>query len=204
MQNRIYFWNPNLDGEGHISNISKGGCRVSCETPVEVGMTFELWIYTDGSQWPLKIEEAEVCWTQGTEFGFHFSKIWLSQRDRLRALLEHLRTHVVPLRMPKEAVVGLSVHGTRRLASDISLVNISISGCTLHASATLPISVGSHVSIEVTVAERTRPLSIQEGVVRWITRLRAGIQFVTIGHEDRDRLLQHIRTFKWVDTPIEW
>lgn len=204
MQNRIYFWNPTLDGEGLISNISKGGCRVSCDTPVEVGMTFELWIYTVGSEWPLKIEGAEVCWTQGIEFGCHFSKIWMSQRDRLRSLLEHLRANVIPLRMPKEATVGLLAHGTRRLASDISLVNISTSGCTLHTSATLPVSVGSHISVEVNFAEHTRPLYIHEGVVRWILRRRVGIEFMTIGHEERDRLLQHIRTFKWVDTPIEW
>ena len=204
MDSRIYFWNPTLDGEGLISNISKGGCRVYCDTPVDVDMTFELWIYTDGSEWPLKIEGAEVCWAQGMEFGLHFSKIWMSQRDRLRSLLEHLRAKTIPSRMPTDAVVGLSVHGTCHLVSDISLVNLSINGCTLHTSASLPVSVGSHISVEINFSEQTRALHIQEGVVRWIMRKRVGIEFTTIGYEERDRLLQHIRAFKWVDTPIEW
>jgi len=204
MNHRIYFWNPDLDGEGMISNISKGGCRVSCETPVQAGMSFEAWIYTDGSDWPLKIERAEVCWVHGNEFGLHFSSIWSSQRNRLQALLEHVRVSQIPRRLPNNAVVELSGGNTGHNMCEIPLINLSSSGCALHAASTMLFSVNARVSVRINCPEFNRPLIIQEAVVRWIVRKRFGLEFVTIAYEERDRLLRHINAFKWVNLPIEW
>jgi len=204
MNHRIYFWNPDLDGEGMISNISKGGCRVSCETPVRAGMSFEAWIYTDGSDWPLKIERAEVCWAHGDEFGLHFSSIWSSQRNRLQALLEHVRVKQIPRRLPNNAVVELSTGNTGHIMREIPLINLSSSGCALHAANTMLFSVNTRVSVQMNCPDFHRPLIIQDAVVRWIVRKRFGLEFVTIAYEERDRLLRHINAFKWVNLPIEW
>jgi PilZ domain len=204
MNHRIYFWNPDLDGEGVISNVSKGGCRVSCETSVQMDMSFEAWIYTDGSDWPLKIERAEVCWIQGNEFGLHFISIWSSQRDRLHALLAHVRVRQTPTRLPSNAVVELSGGNTGQIMSGIPLINLSSSGCALHAGSTMLYPVNTRVSVRISCSDFYRPLIIQEAVVRWIVRKRFGLEYVTIAYEERDRLLRHIHAFKWANLPIEW
>ena len=199
MNHRIYFWNPDLDGEGMISDISKGGCRVSCETPVQMDMSFEAWVYTEGSDWPLKIERAVVCWVQGRDFGLHFVSIWSSQRDRLQALLEHVRVRQVPTRLPNNAVVELSGRNAGNIMRGIPLINLSSSGCALHATNLMLFSVNTSVSLQINCPEFHRPLIIQEAVVRWIVRKRFGLEYTKVAYEERDRLLRHIHAFKWVN-----
>jgi len=187
-----------------ISDISKGGCRVSCETPVQTDMSFEAWLYTDDSDWPLKIERAVVCWVQGNHFGLHFVSIWSSQRERLQALLEHVRVRQIPTRLPNNAVLEISERNTGHIMHGIPLINLSSNGCALHATGIMLFPVNTCVSVRINGPDFHRPLIIQEAGVRWIVRKRFGLEYTKIAYEERDRLLRHIHAFKWVNLPIEW
>ena len=93
-QCRIFFAGGMTEGEGTITDLSKAGCKVHCETTVEIGMTLELSFFMPDHPWPLKVDRAVVRWIQGEVFGVEFLNMKPSQRERLRLFisdLEHTR-----------------------------------------------------------------------------------------------------------------
>lgn len=86
-QVRIFFTAGDLEGEGVILDLSKGGCRVQCETTVAVGTEIEAHVYFPDYEWPLKIQRAVVHWVDAEMFGVEFLDLLPAQRSRLRAML---------------------------------------------------------------------------------------------------------------------
>ncbi len=84
---RIFFSGGAIEGEGTVVDLSKGGCRVECETELAIGDEVEAWVYPPDHEWPLKIERAIVRWRKATEFGLEFLQIQPAQKERLRLVL---------------------------------------------------------------------------------------------------------------------
>jgi hypothetical protein len=87
VQVRIFFTAGDTEGEGVVLDLSKGGCRVQCETAVSVGTEIEAQIYFPDYEWPLKVGRAGVRWTNGDVFGVEFLDLRPAQKERLRTLL---------------------------------------------------------------------------------------------------------------------
>ncbi len=86
-QIRIFFSGSEIEGEGTVLDLSRGGCRVQCETELSAGTEVEAWVYPPDYDWPLKIERAIVRWTKAAEFGLEFLQIQPAQKERLRLVL---------------------------------------------------------------------------------------------------------------------
>ena len=90
---RIFFTTDLVEGEGTILNIGKDGCKVECETPVEVDATLEAWLFLPDFEWPVRIERAKVVWHDGDVFGLEFIDLRPAQRERLRKFLQPVTVH---------------------------------------------------------------------------------------------------------------
>src|SRR5437667_12871496 len=110
----------------------------------------------------------------------------------------------MPCCITSHVELELYVRNIGHIMRAIPLINLSPSGCSLHAASTMLFSVNTRVSVRINCPDFHRPLIIQEAVVRWIVRKRFGLEFMTITYEERDRLLRHIHAFKWVNLPMEW
>lgn len=86
-QVRIFFTAGASEGEGVVLDMSKGGCRVQCETDIAPGAEIEAQIYFPDYEWPLKIQRAVVRWTNGDVFGVEFLDMLPAQKSRLRAMV---------------------------------------------------------------------------------------------------------------------
>jgi hypothetical protein len=85
---RLFFSNEeNLEGEATIIDLSKSGCAAESETPVEVGMTFELSIFLPDYEWRLHVDRSIVRWVHGQTFGLEFQNLRPVHRERLRRLV---------------------------------------------------------------------------------------------------------------------
>ncbi len=69
------FLTPKLVGGGVIQDASRKGLRIETREPVSLGMAFAIQVYFPKEPEPLKIEEAVVQWTKGTQFGVRFTKL---------------------------------------------------------------------------------------------------------------------------------
>lgn len=87
MQVRIFFTAGELEGEGVVQNLSKGGCCVQSDTGAPDGAELNAWIYFPDYEWPLKVEQAVVRWHKEDQFGLQFVELQPAQRERLRTVL---------------------------------------------------------------------------------------------------------------------
>jgi hypothetical protein len=69
------FLTPKVVGGGVIQDASRKGLRIETLEPVSLGMAFAIQVYFPHEREPLKIEEAVVQWTKGTQFGVRFTKL---------------------------------------------------------------------------------------------------------------------------------
>lgn len=78
------------EGQGRTLDISSGGCRIESDLPVAQGATFECRLHIPGLDWPLRIDEATVRWTDGKTFGIAFTRISPQELEKLKAVLADL------------------------------------------------------------------------------------------------------------------
>jgi hypothetical protein len=71
-------------------DISAGGCKIESDLMVAKGTPLECRIHVPGLDWPLRIDEATVRWTDGKTFGLRFSKISPQELEKLEAVLDDL------------------------------------------------------------------------------------------------------------------
>lgn len=81
------FGEEDFEAGGTLMDISTSGCRAYSTVEVQRGMIVKLSVFLPDHQWPLRVEEAIVRWTNGQEFGVEFTSIRLAQRERLRTLI---------------------------------------------------------------------------------------------------------------------
>ncbi len=86
----VSFSGENISGEGTLSDISLGGCRVSSATSPASGsvMTLRIDLYGDDS--PLVIDLAAVRWSAKEQFGVEFIQVGTAHLERLQALVKTL------------------------------------------------------------------------------------------------------------------
>ncbi|MCP9447475.1 MAG: PilZ domain-containing protein [Nitrospira sp.] len=78
------------EGYGRTMDISVGGCKIESDLMVAEGTILECRIHVPGLDWPLRIDEAAVRWTDGKTFGLRFSKISPQELEKLQAVLDDL------------------------------------------------------------------------------------------------------------------
>ena len=83
----FFFGDDDFEGEATVLDISTHGCRARSLTEVKAGISLKVSLFLQDQQWPLRIDEAIVRWTDGEVFGLEFAGIRPSQRERLRALI---------------------------------------------------------------------------------------------------------------------
>lgn len=79
-----------LEGQGRTLDISSGGCKIESDLKVEQGATFECRLHIPGLDWPLRVDEATVRWTDGKTFGIAFTKISPQELEKLKTVLADL------------------------------------------------------------------------------------------------------------------
>lgn len=75
-------------GEGLVTNVSIGGCRVSSSAKVAKNTELELHLYLTDRDVPLEVNRAAVRWVSGGEFGMEFLQMDGAATTRLQAYLE--------------------------------------------------------------------------------------------------------------------
>ncbi|MDH5640789.1 MAG: PilZ domain-containing protein [Nitrospira sp.] len=80
------------EGKGRTLDISSGGCRIESDLKVEQGATFEFRLHIPGLDWPLRVDEATVRWTDGKTFGIAFTKINPQELEKLKDVLADLES----------------------------------------------------------------------------------------------------------------
>lgn len=66
-----------------------------------------------------------------------------------------------------------------------SVLDMTVPGCQLET--TFPLEPGQSVQLRVHL-DKTRPMRIDLGVVRWASNGKAGVEFIRMAHEDQVRL----------------
>jgi c-di-GMP-binding flagellar brake protein YcgR len=90
---RLFFSNSEqLEGEATLLDLSKTGCAAESETAVQTDMSLDLWIFLPDYDWRMHIDHAVVRWVRGQVFGLEFLHLRPVQRERLRRLVEKLRS----------------------------------------------------------------------------------------------------------------
>jgi hypothetical protein len=82
------FSSDEIQGEGHVTNVSTGGCRAESDINVAEGLQFVVLLYLPPGQSPLKIERAAVRWVKGNVFGLSFILFLPSERAKLQKYLD--------------------------------------------------------------------------------------------------------------------
>ncbi|MCS6898132.1 MAG: PilZ domain-containing protein, partial [Nitrospira sp.] len=78
------------EGQGRTLDISAGGCKIESDLKVEKGTIIECRIHVPGLDWPLRVDEALVAWTEGRTFGVWFTKMSPQEHGKLVAVLDEL------------------------------------------------------------------------------------------------------------------
>ncbi len=80
-----------IEGEGTITDLSKGGCRIESETCPPKGAELKIELSLSDYFWPMKVDRAVVRWTKGRTFGVEFVTLQSAQRDRLVRVVMKLK-----------------------------------------------------------------------------------------------------------------
>ncbi len=73
-----------------------------------------------------------------------------------------------------------------------TLLNLSIGGCTIEAA--VPVARASCLCLQIQAMEQDPPILIESARVRTVNGKRLGLEFLSIGPEEEDRLRQLIRS----------
>ncbi|GMV49190.1 PilZ domain-containing protein [Nitrospirales bacterium NOB] len=72
-----------LAGDGDLTDLSPGGCRILSSVQVSAGSELELCIFPGDDANPILIDVATVRWCQPKEFGLAFTGIRAPAQRRL-------------------------------------------------------------------------------------------------------------------------
>jgi hypothetical protein len=79
------------DGEGIVTNLSLGGCRVEKADVAAVNKAFlTIRLGLPFHDVPLKIDAAVVRWSAGQDFGLEFVRIAAPEQERLTQYIREL------------------------------------------------------------------------------------------------------------------
>ncbi len=83
-------------GEGMVTDLSLGGCRIESDAAVKPGTVVEVRMELAEKGAHLYISMAVVRWKKGNEFGLEFLKVAYDAEALIRELLEHVGGEPTP------------------------------------------------------------------------------------------------------------
>jgi hypothetical protein len=78
-------------GEGRLFNLSMRGCAIESGTPVERGTVLTLRLNLPHLPQPIAVDQAEVTWTAGDDFGVQFLSLGTRDEVHLNQLIAGLQ-----------------------------------------------------------------------------------------------------------------
>lgn len=90
VQFRGTFSGDQIDGEGRVIDLSRGGCKIESDLRIPAGTTLELRLYVPDLDWPMRVEQAAVKWARGRQFGIEFVRLLPKEEETLRSLIKDL------------------------------------------------------------------------------------------------------------------
>ncbi len=85
----VFTW-EHTDGEGIVTNIGLGGCRLNTDVELTEGCCLKLKLQVPGSKREITVEEAVVRTVEKGSFGLSFSRILGDEQKRLSQFLVQL------------------------------------------------------------------------------------------------------------------
>jgi hypothetical protein len=76
--------------QGTLFNLSTGGGAIGSETPVQRGTILTLRVHLPSLEQPIKVDQAQVTWTAGDDFGVQFLQLGPQDRERLNQVIADL------------------------------------------------------------------------------------------------------------------
>jgi hypothetical protein len=83
----IYFTSQEGDGTGTLCDVSRGGGRVISTIHVHPGESVTLVATLPDGKEAVLVDQAQVCWTHGHEFGLAIRKIAPPDAQRLQSFI---------------------------------------------------------------------------------------------------------------------
>jgi len=77
-------------GRGTLFNLSACGGAVESKVPVQSGTILTLRVHLSSQEQPIEVDQAEVTWTCGDDFGVQFLQLGPQDQERLGLLIESL------------------------------------------------------------------------------------------------------------------
>lgn len=90
VQFRSTFSGDQVDGEGQVVDLSRGGCKIESDSSVPSGTALELRLYLPDLDWPMRVEQASVKWARGREFGLEFLRLLPVEEEKLHRVVKDL------------------------------------------------------------------------------------------------------------------
>lgn len=78
-------------GEGRLFNLSKNGGAIESGVPVQRGTLLTLRVHLPSLPQPIAVDQAEVTWTAGEDFGVQFLSLGTRDEARLSQLIAGLQ-----------------------------------------------------------------------------------------------------------------
>ncbi len=79
-----------VEGSGIVTDLSKGGCRISSHTSARAGTELSLRIALEEGGTPLEVPKVVSRWARGMEFGVEFIGIHEEASRHLERILKAL------------------------------------------------------------------------------------------------------------------
>ena len=87
----VFSWG-HTDGEGIVTDIGLGGCRVNTDVELTKDCCLKLKLQVPGSKPEIRVEEAVVCTVEKGSFGLSFSRVSEDEKKRLcRFLVQRMK-----------------------------------------------------------------------------------------------------------------
>lgn len=77
-------------GDGKLFNLSTNGCAIESKTVVQRGTVLTLRVHLPSLPQPIAVDQAEVTWTAGDDFGVQFLSLGTRDEARLNQLIAGL------------------------------------------------------------------------------------------------------------------
>jgi hypothetical protein len=73
-----------------LFNLSRGGGAIESGMSVQSGTVVTLRVHLPSVKQPIEVEQAEVTWTAGDDFGVQFLQLGPDERERLNQVIADL------------------------------------------------------------------------------------------------------------------
>ncbi len=81
-------------GEGRLINLSNSGAAIESRAAVQRGTVLTLRVHLPSTPHPIAVDQAEVTWTAGEDFGVQFLSMGTREQARLSQLVSDLLQNV--------------------------------------------------------------------------------------------------------------